>query len=55
MHDTGLSSVVKTSIPGSCHFDFKFTQTSVFSDFLKTVSDGDLETGIQKHTQIRVL
>ena len=39
MQYTGLISVVKTSMPGWHHFGLKITQTSVFLDFFKTVSD----------------
>ena len=39
MHYTGLISMVKTSIPCFHHFGFKITQTSVFFDFMKTISD----------------
>ena len=37
MHYTTLISVVKTSTKGCDHFVFIFTQTSVFSDFLKVI------------------
>ena len=37
MHFTVLISVVQTSTKGCGYFAFKFTQTSVFSDFLKVV------------------
>ena len=40
MKHTGLISVVKTSMPGWYHFGQKITQTLVFLDFFKTVSDG---------------
>ena len=39
MNSTGCISMVKTSISGCCHFEFKITQTSVFLNFSKTVSD----------------
>ena len=39
MHHTVLIFMVKTSIPGCCHFEFKLTL--VFLDFLKTISDGN--------------
>ena len=40
--------MVKTSISGCCHFKFKITQTSVFSNFLKTVSDGNWNIKVHK-------
>ena len=40
MQYSGLISVVKTSIPGLHRLGFKITQTLVFLDFFKTVSDG---------------
>ena len=41
MNYTGLISLFQTSIPHCCHFKFKITQTSVFLNFLETVSDGN--------------
>ena len=49
MHYTALIFVVKTSIPGCCQFEFKITQTSVFLDFLKTVSDGNWDLKVHKN------
>ena len=49
MQYTGLISVAKTSIPGWHHFGFKITQTSVFLDFLKTVSDGNWSLKLHKN------
>ena len=40
MNYTGYISMVKISISGCCHVEFKITQTSVFSNFCKTVPDG---------------
>ena len=42
-------SMVKTSIPGCCHFEFKIIQTLVFLDFLKTVSDGSWDLKVHKN------
>ena len=39
----------KTSISGCCHFKFKITQTSVFSNFFKTVSDGNCNLKVHKN------
>ena len=49
MKYTGLISVAKTSIPGWHHIGFKITQTSVFVDFLKTVSDGNWRPNVHKN------
>ena len=38
-----------TSISGSCHFEFKITQTSVFLNFLKTVPDGNWNLKVHKN------
>ena len=48
---TGLISVVKTSISGWHHFGFKITQTSVFVNFLKTISDGSWSLNVHKNTK----
>ena len=40
MNYTGYISMFKISISGCCHFEFKIAQTSVFSNFFKTVPDG---------------
>ena len=39
----------KTSISCCCHFKFKITQTSVFFNFLKTVSDGKWSLKVHKN------
>ena len=49
MQYTGLISVVKTSFPVWHHFGLKITQTSVFLDFLKTVSDGNRDLKVHKN------
>ena len=49
MQYTGLISVVKTSIPGWHHFGLKITQTSVFLDLFKTVSDGNWDLKVHKN------
>ena len=41
--------MVETSISGWHHFGFKITQTSVFLDFLKTVSDGNWSLKVHKN------
>ena len=48
MQYTELISVAKTSTPGSHHFGFKITQTSVSLDFFKTVSDGNWKIKVHK-------
>ena len=47
MNYTGYISVVKTSISGCCHFEFKIAETLVFLNFLKTVTDGS--RGLKVH------
>ena len=49
MNYTGYISMAKTSISGWHHFGFKITQTSVFVDFLKTVSDGNWNLKVHKN------
>ena len=49
MKHTGLISVVKTSMSGWYHFGRKITQTSVFLDFFKTVSDGNWRLKLHKN------
>ena len=44
----GYISMVETSISGWHHFGFKITQTSVFLDFFKTVSDGNWNIKVHK-------
>ena len=48
MNYTGYISMAETSISGWRHFGFKITQTSVFLDFLKTVSDGNWNLKVHK-------
>ena len=49
MNYTGLISLVQTSIPHCCHFEFKITLTSVFLNFLETVSDGNWNLKVHKN------
>ena len=49
MNYTGYISMAKTSISGSCHFELKITQTSVFLDFFKTVSDRNWNLKVHKN------
>ena len=49
MQHTGLIFVVKTSMPSWYHFGQKITQTSVFLDFFKTVSDGNRSLKVHKN------
>ena len=49
MQYTGLISVVKTSMVGSHHFGLKITQTSVFLELFKTVSDGNWDLKVHKN------
>ena len=49
MNYTGLISLVYTSIPHCCHFKFKITQTSIFFNFLETVSDGNWSLKVHKN------
>ena len=49
MHYIGLIFMVKTSIPGCCHFEFKITQTLVFLDFIKAISDGQWDLKAHKN------
>ena len=39
----------KTRISDGCHFEFKITQTSVFLNFLKTVSDVNWDIKVHKN------
>ena len=41
MNYTGYISMVETNISGCCHIEFKIALTSVFLNFLKTLSDGN--------------
>ena len=47
MNYNGYISMVKTNISRCCHFELKIAQTSVFSNFFKTVSDG--KSGLKVH------
>ena len=49
MNYPGYIPMAKTSIPHCCHFKFKITQTSVFLNFLETVSDGNLNLKVHKN------
>ena len=49
MNYTGYISVVKTSISGCCHFEFKIAQTLVFLNFLKTFPDGNWSLKVHKN------
>ena len=50
MNYTVYISMVKTSIStGSCHFEIKITQTLVFLDFLKIISDGNWNLKVHKN------
>ena len=49
MNYPGYISMVKTSIPHCYHFKFKITQTSVFFNFLKTISDGNWNLKVHKN------
>ena len=49
MNYTGYISVVKISISGYCHFEFKIAQTLVFLNFLETVPDGNWSLKVNKN------
>ena len=49
MNYTGYISVVKTSISGFCHFEFKIAQTLVFLNFLKSVADRNWSLKVHKN------
>ena len=49
MYYTAMTSVVKTSTLFSGHFIFTITQTSVFLDFLRTVSDANWNPKVYKN------
>ena len=49
MNYTGYISIVETSISNWDHFGFKITQTSVFLDFLNTVSAGNWSLKVHKN------
>ena len=41
--------MVKTSISGCCHFEFKIEQTSVFFNSIKTVPNGNWSRKVHKN------
>ena len=49
MQYTRLISVVKTSMPGLHHLGLKITQTSVFLDCFKTLSDRNWNLKVHKN------
>ena len=49
MNYPGYISMVRTSIPHCCHFKFKITQTLVFLNFFKTVSNGNWSLKVHKN------
>ena len=49
MNYTGYISMVKTSISGCCHCEFKIAQASVCLNFLKTVPDGNWSLKVHKN------
>ena len=49
MNYTGYISMVGTNISGCCHFEFKITETWLFLNFLKTVSDIKWDLEVQKN------
>ena len=49
MNYTGYISMVKTSITGCYPFECKITQTLVFVDFIKTVSEGHCDLKVHKY------
>ena len=48
MNYTGYISMVKTNISDCCHFQFNIAQTSVFSNFLKTVPEENWSLKVYK-------